>query len=82
MARDIVADAQSRPLTCLCVLKVRRAAGPVPGPTPLPPRAPPHLAPLRLPQGGHQFFADLFNEIKALNVASDKSVPLRVDFIR
>ncbi|EGD77954.1 hypoxanthine phosphoribosyltransferase 1 [Salpingoeca rosetta] len=33
-------------------------------------------------KGGHQFFSDLFNEIKKLNVSAESSVPLRVDFIR
>lgn len=33
-------------------------------------------------KGGHQFFADLFDNIKKLNVSAETSIPLRVDFIR
>eukprot|EP01147_Barroeca_monosierra_P004114 gene4114-49_t len=33
-------------------------------------------------KGGHQFFSDLFDNIKKLNNSTRTSIPLRVDFIR
>ena len=72
MARDIVEDFGSEPLTCLCVLKV----GVLPTCQSLCSTAVVAI------QGGHQFFADLFDKIKQLNESAPKSLPLRVDFIR
>ncbi|OXB63425.1 hypothetical protein ASZ78_002406 [Callipepla squamata] len=41
-----------------------------------------HIVALCVLKGGYKFFADLLDQIKALNQHGDKSVPITVDFVR
>lgn len=82
IAQLIASEFGDEPLTCLCVLKVRWI---VVGRLLSPPNENQgdtwaHRA--MAMQGGHQFFADLVDRIKRINMSAKKSVRLAIDFIR